>query len=217
MSDYQLETPDSWDSIYSARGEEIEDARPPFTGDVYDAEGSLLMLVQHPCALRRGVAMYDRLLVVKVKSSGKPRSNWAAHAFTEMPLPELNEEHYIGDFTEVDIIESTSLQRSPRLAVLSQLGVNLLLQRWVYHCSRVVVPTITYDEQTYGPYNEADLAQEWITDHPETDVQEALEAFDAWVRETAEPGQRTRQRLLADRQAASAVRQAMRKHLRTLG
>lgn len=218
MVQIALETPASADSLYIARDSEIEELRPAFTGDVYRHDGKLLMLVQHPCALRRGVTMHENILAVEVKSTdAKPRSDWKNHAVAEMPLPALQEGHSIADFLAVRVEKSASLIGSPRLAILSERGVNLLMQRWVYHCSRVVVPTITYNDQTYGPFNEADLALDWLTDRAAVlGRAEAFAEFDDWVRGPGDAGQQSRQSRLGDRQEANSVRREARLHLKTL-
>ncbi|OZE90176.1 hypothetical protein CH298_13240 [Rhodococcoides fascians] len=129
-----------------------------------------------------------------------------------MPLPGLLDDtaYNIADFDSLRIVPAADLRTEDRIAVLSQEGVNLLSQRWVYHSSRVIVPTHTFDRQTFGPYNEADLCEEWVTDHP-NGAQSAIE-FDAWVRS----GDPSRQSHLGDPQSASSVRRAMRLHLRSV-
>ncbi|MCZ0915276.1 hypothetical protein GR168_22055 [Gordonia sp. JH63] len=218
MVHYNLETPETDDALYMARGSDVEELRPAFTGDIYQYGDGLLMLVQHPCALRRGAVLHEHLLAVEVRStSTKPRSSWENHTVSEMPLPGLQDGHSIADFLGVQVVKSDALTDVPRMAVLSERGVNLLLQRWVYHCSRVVVPTITYNEQTYGPFNEAELTLDWLMEREGVlGRDEALKEFDAWVRGTSETGQKSRQRRLADRQEANAVRREARAHLKTI-
>ncbi|ETD34421.1 hypothetical protein [Williamsia sp. D3] len=214
-----LETPPAANSIYSAKGAEVEKFRPTFTGDIYDCGEEFAMLVQHPCALHRGAELCDSLLAVVVRRAGnKARSRWREHAISEMPLPELFPDGYwVGDFSELRILKASDLVSYKRVAVLSQIGVNLLMQRWVYHCSRVVVPTALYDEQTFGPFNEAELSLEWVTDYVDAgkSLPDAVHEFHRWIRASDAEGEPSRQSRLADRQAASAVRKEMRRQVRT--
>jgi hypothetical protein len=100
---------------------------------------------------------------------------------------------------------------------LTPEGVNLLLQRWVFHNSRVVAETWKIQKVTGGPYDEADLTEEWVDERTLVgiNVHDAmLEALD-WLRATSANGE-TRQRMLEDPQKRSPVRQEMRAHLRSL-
>ncbi|MGW4339033.1 hypothetical protein ACWEK5_40470 [Rhodococcus koreensis] len=218
MTEFVLETPDSADSLYMARGEDVDELRPPFTGDIYASDEETLMLVQHPCALRKGVVLHETLLAVTVRSrTEKPRKEWRKHAVTEMPLPGLREGHAVADFLGVTTVKSASLEDRRRLAMLSERGVNLLMQRWVYHCTRVIIPTITYNDQTFGPFNEAELAVDWLEQRQEVIGREAaLREFEEWMRGSTTAGQPTRQQRLADRQEANTVRKETRAQLKAI-
>lgn len=84
-----------------------------------------------------------------------------------MPLPELEESdnpkhrNHAIDFNELCTVSPEQLETADRIASLSTIGVNLLLQRWVHYLSRVVVPTLTFNEATLPFYEEADLIEEW--------------------------------------------------------
>ena len=68
---------------------------------------------------------------------------------------------YAATFTELSLVSSEDLKVAERVAMLSLQGVNLLVQRWIYHCSRVVIPTARISEQISGPYEEADLVEDF--------------------------------------------------------
>lgn len=213
MADEELETPKDAESLYAYKGDDAMLERVHFTGDVFDVDGVLQILVQHPCALRKGMMLHPKLLTAEVREdSVKPRTEWKNHRLSEMPLPSLRDDsrHYVADFDLLSTTPSESLKISARIAVLTQSGVNLLSQRWVYHSSRVMVPTRTFDLQTFGPYNEAELSEEWAMVHP--DRENSAQLFDAWIRDKKP----SRQSLLADQQTASAVRREMRQYLNTL-
>lgn len=161
----ELETPDDPESIYLARLEDVGEHRPTFTGDIYRlGDGRMVMILQHPCALRHGVDLHPRLLVAPVRPDSL-RSNWARAPFGTMPLPKLIDgQDHSADFINLELIDSPTLPTCERIAVLSQSGVNLVMQRWVYHSTRLAVPTHTYSDSTVGPFDEADLIEEWVTD-----------------------------------------------------
>lgn len=140
-----------------------------------------------------------------------------------MPLPELKpnsttdkEKNHAAYFDALYLADPERL--GLRSACLEPLGVNLLLQRWVHHNSRVVVQTHMYNEVTAGPYEEADLAEDWC----ETRLADGLDVRDAtrecldWLRQPQTAGGPARQDLLVDPQLRAAVRAAARQHLRSL-
>ena len=101
------------------------------------------------------------------------------------------------------------------MACLSQFGVNLLLQRWVHHNSRVIVPTWEMDKATADQYEEADLVEEWQeswVDGGQDPTKGETSAHD-WLRSPAGEKQ-TWQSLLSEPQTRSKVRSAMRRELR---
>src|SRR5690606_17227107 len=147
------------------------------------------------------------------------RTDWSNESYRLMPLPDLfsDGKHWAADMVALSLVPAETLQNMTRTAVLSLHGVNLLSQRWVYHNSRVAIPTITYNEQTLGPYEEADLAAEWIAELVDADHSPgALEAdFHEWIREPWAAGQeKSRQTLLYDPQHRSEIRRSMNAELR---
>lgn len=209
----ELETPDNPESIYLARLDEVGEYRPTFTGDIYElGDGHLVMVLQHPCALRRGVQLHPKLLVAPV-APGSIRSNWASAPIATMPLPKLiADQDHSADFVNLELPDSSTLSACKRIAVLSQSGVNLLMQRWVHHSTRLVVPTFTYSESTIGPFDEADLTEEWVMDRVEygSEPQAAERECADWL--DIKVGDRTRRMLLTDPQHASSVRREGRTH-----
>jgi hypothetical protein len=207
----ELETPDDPESIYLAREEDVDEYRTTFTGDVYRISGEhLVMILQHPCALRRNVDLHPRLLVAPV-SPDSLRSNWANVPFGKMPLPKLiNRQDHSADFISLEIVESSRLSACERIAVLSQPGVNFLMQRWVHHNTRLAVPTQTYFDSTRGPFDEADLIEEWVMDRVDngSDSVTAERECAGWLDEKV--NDRKRRLMLSDPQRASSVRRDAR-------
>jgi hypothetical protein len=68
-------------------------------------------------------------------------------------------------------------------------------------------------EVTGGPYEEADITEEWCEDQMAAGL--TLEEPKPWIREENSSGVR-RQKLLSDPQQRSTVRKEMRAHLRYL-
>jgi hypothetical protein len=231
---HELEAPcgddADWSRLYRARGEEVVQHRPVFTGDTFVnvvvqyPDGSKkrknLIIVQHPCAMRsNGVDLVSRLLVAEVRNHRViPPDEWTKYG-KNMPLPDLiptvdtGKRNQAGFFDELHLVEPDALEN--RVACLSQLGVNLLLQRWIRHNSRAVVPTFTLNEVTSGVFEEADLIEEWCEERMASGVtfEQATKDCVAWLREDAGGGQ-MRQKLLEDPQNRSGIRKQMRAALR---
>jgi hypothetical protein len=209
----ELETPDEPESIYLARDDDVGEHRPLFTGDIYRVgDDHLVIILQHPCALRRGVDLNPKLLVAAV-SPDTLRSDWAKFTVRRMPLPKLiGNQDYSANFIDLELLDSSTLPDCQRIAVLSQSGVNLLMQRWVYHNTRLTVPTYRYSDSTLGPFDEADLIEEWVTDRAEagSDSASAERECADWL--DANVNDRQRRSLLSDPQHASSVRRDARAH-----
>lgn len=215
----KLETPDKPESIYLARGNEVGTHRPTFTGDIYRVDaGHLVMVLQHPCALRRGVDLHPRILVARVAPVANDTlpSKWTG-SYRIMPLPKLvDDKDYSASFVDLELLESATIPDVERIAVLSQLGVNLLMQRWTFHNTRLEVPAYRYSESTIGPFDEADLIEEWVEER----VDDGAERLDAerecatWLDVKAD--ERTRRDLLGDAQHASSVRRDARAHRKSV-
>lgn len=228
--DVRAETPRPPESIYEGRGEDVDAFRPVFTGDVFglpEPNSRPVIVLQHPCALRSdGVELVPRVLIAKLRPARevlgreKIRRDWHEESLRVMPLPNLLEdgEHWVADFREVDTVPGPQLQSgTDRLAIFSLTGVNLLLQRWVRHNSRVLVPTMTLAEVVTGPYEEADLAAAWSFELQEVAPSGPthLHDFAAWITGPAFSGDRTsRQQLLEQPQARPSVRRSMSQEVR---
>lgn len=225
----------NWDSLYRARGDEVVRHRPVFTGDVFEkvpvqgleeTKTKTVIVLQHPCALRsNGVDLHSRLMVAEVRDHRViPLESWTGHV-SKMPLPDLipavetRRRHQAAFFDAPYLVRPEDLALDKRISCLSQTGVNILLQRWVHHNSRVVVTTATYHEVSSPVYEEADLIEEWCEERVRVaglEIQEAAIEATKWLREDIDSGF-TRQRMLEDSQQRSTVRRQMRAALRQLG
>jgi hypothetical protein len=221
-----------WDALYLYRGDEVEASRPIFTGDVFfDVEvqnvGGIVqrdvIVLQHPCALRvDGVNLTDSLLVAEViPDKFYAEDDWRGN-YRLMPLPFLSggvddPKHYAASFVSLYLVVPASLDPAKRVASMYPLGVNLLLQRWVFHNSRRLMPTWKYSEVTRGPYEEADGIEEWCTirEPKGVSIQDASLEATAWLDDKTDVGI-PRGVLLENPQYRPQVRKRMRKHAREL-
>lgn len=231
---HNLESPSGadphWDALYRARGDEVMPHRPVFTGDVFadvpvvvggETRTRTVMVIQHPCAMRTdGVNLVDPLLVSEVrKHKVLAPEDWQGYGKL-MPLPDLLPDvdtarrHQAAMFDKLHLVAPAELTK--RVACMSQRGVNLLLQRWVHHSSRVIVPTPDFQAVTSGVFEEADLVEEWCDERVSDtlSIEDATGECVSWLREDSATGGGMRQRMLEEPQNRSAVRKEMRAALR---
>ncbi len=116
------------------------------------------------------------------------------------------------------LVAAEDLLGENRIACLSPVGINLLLQRWVAHNSRAVIPTFEYQAVTSGPYEEADLIEEWCEERGSKGVTipAATSEAVAWLREDMGEGVAKRQDQLGDPQRRSLIRKEMRAALKAM-
>lgn len=220
------------ESLYRARGEEVNPARPFLTGDVFgglELPGStgkskrrFVIVLQHPCAMRsNGIDLRWQLLVAEVQQwKILEKEQWQGN-YNVMPLPALFPElaggkrNQAANFDNLYTVRPALLR--DRVACLAPIGVNLLLQRWVHYNSRVIVPTTSFHEQSVSFYEEADLMEEWCDYQRvkgEEQVVKAHRECMEWLR-TPDGNGLTPQELLRNDQTRSGVRRAMRAKLRS--
>lgn len=213
-----LDTYDSPDGLYSARGGEVNPNRPVFTGDVFrdvaipgvQAEG-MALIVAHPCSFRVGEGqLAERLLAARVEPTAKQGPNaWRNGFLDRMPLTDLDGTGYwVGHLDKVGRSLTADLLETKRMACLSEFGVNMLQQRLTCHLTRVKIPTATFNEAFAHTFDEADLLEEWtdtlvVVGWTQT---KAAEEFETFLRE----GTPSLQAKLLDAQQRSFVRRACR-------
>lgn len=213
-----LDTYDSPDGLYSARGGEVNPNRPVFTGDVFrdvaipgvQAEG-MALVVAHPCSFRVGEGqLAERLLAARVEPTAKQGPNaWRNGFLDRMPLTDLDGTGYwVGHLDKIGRSLTADLLETERMACLSEFGVNMLQQRLTCHMTRVEIPTATFNEAFAHTFDEAHLLEEWtdtlvVVGWTQT---KAAEEFETFLRE----GTPSLQAKLLDAQQRSSVRRACR-------
>lgn len=216
MSSIGLESPNSADELYLARGDEVPPQRPIVTGDVFladlfDAEDhTRIVVMTHPCTMRKdGVHLRDRLLVAPVGPYQEVSfAQWRDGFFKVMPLPDLDAAggHFAAFLEDLAPIDSTALDVSDRVACLTPRGINFLMQRLVFNMTRVAVGTHRFSEACGPVFDEIEIVEEWRDQAADAglDPGGAAEACHEWLRE-AEGGV-TRQARLGDPQMSPKVR-----------
>ncbi|WP_158685057.1 hypothetical protein [Streptomyces sp. LaPpAH-108] len=229
MSD-RMEGPNAPKELYRALGSEVNPDRPILTGDVFenvdvlDTDGSTtkrtVMILDHPCSLRKGTKLVPRLLTAEVRRSqqGPWDEGFLNRMFLPAPFPGADGEKKpcAAFFDSCYHVSPEQLEAATRIACLTTRGINLMLQRRVKHFSRVTVATHKFNEANAGVFEEADMLEDWCFEREIEGVKlsDAIEEFNTWIRE--DNGSGMRQDLLKDDQYRSSVRQEMNARIKEL-
>lgn len=217
-----LETYQTPDELYLYRGDEVNPNRPELTGDVFaeisipGLEGiGLAVVVTHPCAMRRGMALNDRVMMARVRESEDlPPKAWLRHHFDKAPLPDLvtDGHQYVACLDQVGLASSQELTADQRIACLSPFGVNLLQQRLIWHLTRFCVPTPKLQESIEHILEEAELQEEWNDTLVAAGLagEAVAQHFEDFMSEAGQTG-KPRRDCLRDSQLRPEVRRALRK------
>jgi hypothetical protein len=218
----QLATYASADELYRARGGDVNRRRPVFTGDVFAnlaiagvEPTGMAMLVSQPCTMRQGARLRPKMLAVAVKEKDAlTPDRWVDGFFKEHPLPELYDSttFHAAHFPLMGQIDREHLDLDQRVACLSDTGVDLLHQRFVWNMTRVLVKLQDIRSYTRSYFDEAEMLEVWRDRLCDAGMgeQEATERFDTYL--SAE----RRRELLADSDYASQVRRECEREAKRL-
>jgi len=128
----------------------------PFVGHV--------IVVGHPCSLRRGIALQPDLPVAPIAPPGIPTSQ---HGIAERVLPVRKllppgtDQNHVVQLTRTTTVPSEALDVGRRVATLSAAGIVALQQRVVGNHTRVKVPSGVIAAHIRGPLAELELWTDW--------------------------------------------------------
>jgi len=214
----ELEKPEHSDALYQARGPEVHELahRPLLTGDVLRLpDGQMVTLVQHPCAMANTRGRKQLTATVDLA----PNSWLWRGSYRLMPLPALIPgTDYAVYFDDLVLVPHPDVAAAERVTILSDFGLNLLVQRWAHHNTRIVVWTKTIHQHTARAIEEADLVADTVGQLVASGwlPAEARTAMNTWLDERQPHSTLTYRAMLGDPQARSTVRAAARKHVRQL-
>lgn len=223
----EMEAPDSDGSLYLATGDDVPETRALLTGDIVDdvtiagledPEG-LAIILTHPCSMRvDGVALAPRIVVARVRPHQHVAfGQWKGYARL-MPLPSLiGDEHHACFFDSIGVVDGAALAAVPRVACLSDRGINLLQQRFIFNLTRFVVPTARLHEACAAVFREVDLQEEWVMAAVDAgiDHEEALGEFHQWIRAGDSASGVMRQERLQQAQAIGALQRDLRLEIKS--
>ncbi len=201
--------------LYLAVGEDVNEARPIFTGDVYrevpipGVGVSSALVIAHPCSIRgRQGSLHERVPVAAVEAHQvHSAEKWANGFYDRMPLPglPLDGNYHVACLGRFGLAKVADLQAANRIACLSEPGINQLQQRLVFHQTRLNVPTARFQEAFDHTYVEAELIEDWATDLCDVDDNPAA-SFEIWMRD----GSPSRQQRLLDNAERAPIRRELR-------
>jgi hypothetical protein len=187
LPEVTLAEPGSLQEIYLARGEDVIVARPIMTGDVFtgvdldlDNHDGTVMVVSHPCGMRGAEGqLRSRVVVAPVTPyQAIPFRRWPRGEYGVFPLPELrgeDDESRAVQLQDLNAVRCTRLDRANRMLSLKDLGIYVLVQRFVFSLSRVAVGLDKIQEQASGVLLEAELETDWVDDLADLDAPDSIE------------------------------------------
>lgn len=128
------------------------------------------MLFLHPCTMRKGAILTDRMTVIAVRSKSlkKPVDDpvkWAAE-YSVIPLPDFSgagRDCFEGVLAHIGTIPTGDLDRADRVAVFSDLGRSHMLHRVIYYLTRDAIPTLRLQETTANVQAELQYQGDWTS------------------------------------------------------
>jgi hypothetical protein len=226
----ELDTPGSIDGLYLERDNPIEPWRPVMTGDVFDGptvpgcdEHSAVMILSHPCSLRTdGVQLVERVQALPVVPSIEiPIGGWKGN-YRVMPLPDLrgDDTPYVAKLTEFGMVPAEDLDLHRRICTLTEIGIELLQQRFFHNQSRVKVELPTLHKQAAPAFVEIELWTQWNEAYAEPRIEHGEDrddvlrqegyAFDQVMRRNLQNDLTMRDALKQERFHAEVRRQVLR-------
>lgn len=201
-----------WDGMWQYRAKSVQFPRPIFTGDVFfgidiaddDDNPAGAIVLQHPCALRsNGYAMREQILVAEVGLHGEMATlkQWQG-SYNLMPLNAVQtrrpDDHYAAFFDRLYTVAPDQLVLTKRIACMQILGISLLMQRWIYHNSRVAIPTPRFTMVFKARYAEADGIEDYckVRRQMRVKVPEAEKEASEWLDALSDDTGRPRRELL---------------------
>jgi hypothetical protein len=198
-----LDYPRSEHELFLGVGDEVDPFRPLIQGDVYRGltiagyppdDHDHVAILQHPCSMRRGPELRDRVAVVPVRVYQRvPLEAWSVGHMRVVPFPTLSvgaSAHAAAYLTEPGTVRAEEFSGATRVAQLSTHGLLLFQQRVVYCSTHCVVGLDTLEEFSAPALAEAELLTDWCTAlverHPDIAEPEAIRlesaAFERYIR-----------------------------------
>lgn len=169
-----LDQPTSDDELYLGLGDDVDPYRPVFQGDLFRGisiagypagDHECVAVMQHPCSMRRGSALRDRVAVVPVRTYDYvPADRWATGYTRVVPLPRVELDsgsHAAAILEEPGTIRAEDLTTDRRVGQLSTRGVLLFQQRVIYCSTHAVVGLDVLEDFSAPALAEAELLSDW--------------------------------------------------------
>lgn len=166
-----LTAPEDDDELFDCE-EEALTLKPVMTGDVFvgvmvpgEHEPVDLMVAGHPCTIRRGAVLAERVPCARIVShQSVPYERWPTYDKNHFPLSIAAG---VGEGRCVALWEwlaapAGELLRSRRRATLQDQGIYIFLQRLIHSLSRFAPPLSVLREASGHVLAEAELEYSWM-------------------------------------------------------
>lgn len=157
------------EDLYEQQGK-VSLSRPILQGDIFDGvvlpgfgeDLRRVQIVTHPCSMRRGPVLNERIQVAPVEPHQKV-ADWNQFGRV-MPLPDLlgDGKWHAAKFVDLTAVAAAELTPEGRIASLSHRGIHVLQQRLVRHTTRLTLELDRFREQSAPVLAEAEMQEGWV-------------------------------------------------------
>src|SRR4051812_2831930 len=166
-----LDRPAESGDLYIDRGTPVPPWRPVMQGDVFEGitvpnadPHDAFLIPTHPCTRRGGGEPLTPVLQAApvVDYRPAPLEHWTNRHYRVFPLPDLTPGRpKAARLGEAGLICTTRLDLNRPVAILSEDGILLFQQRFVFCLTRAKISLARLDEASRHVLDEAELLEDW--------------------------------------------------------
>jgi hypothetical protein len=126
-------------------------------------EHEYAMIIAHPCNMRTGAVLRPKMKMIPVTAHEHiPFERWS-RVVRVFPLPDMlgDGKNFAARFDDVGMVDSENLTVSSRVCSLTDRGILMLQQRYVYSDTRALIEMSTLGEAAAAVLAEAELLEQW--------------------------------------------------------
>lgn len=157
-----LASPDDPDDLWQAVGDEVPAHRMLMQGDVVLTDEGPLLVVTHACSMRRGAELHDTQMAAPIEDHPVPKWDGSYDWMPAPGAPVPDVDNPAGLLRVLRSVDTSLLVSGERVAVMSNLGIQLLQQRLAHHLTRVAIETAELAEHCAPILSEAELHEDWL-------------------------------------------------------
>ncbi len=157
-----LASPDDPDDLWQAVGDEVPAHRMLMQGDVVLTDFGPLLVVTHACSMRRGAELHDTQMAAPIEDHHVPKWDGSYDWMPAPGAPVPDVDNPAGLLRALRGVDTSLLVSGERVAVMSNVGIQLLQQRLAHHLTRVAIEPAELAEHCAPILSEVELHEDWL-------------------------------------------------------